>query len=208
MEHHNLMDSRFFSIFTRLADLILLNFIFLLSCLPIITIGASCAALYQVAASMADNRESYILRSYLAEWKKNFKQGTLVWVLCVIMLILCRVNLSILPSMPPGFTKVFLACFQFGTLFILYGLLLYCFSMPLIYKAAFGSMIKNALVLLFKYLPHTLLCLCVHALPFAAAILAPRWAGLVLSIVMAAGFSTAAYIQSRILLHVYKKQRS
>ena len=37
MEHHNLMDSRFFSFFTRLADLILLNFIFLLTCLPIVT---------------------------------------------------------------------------------------------------------------------------------------------------------------------------
>ena len=63
MEHHNLMDSRFFSFFTRLADLILLNFIFLLTCLPIVTIGASFAALYQVGAAMADGRESYILQS-------------------------------------------------------------------------------------------------------------------------------------------------
>ena len=50
------MDSRFFSFFTRLADLILLNFIFLLTCLPIVTIGASFAALYQVGAAMADGR--------------------------------------------------------------------------------------------------------------------------------------------------------
>ncbi len=154
MEHHNLMDSRFFSFFTRLADLILLNFIFLLTCLPIVTIGASFAALYQVGAAMADGRESYIVRSYLAEWKKNFKQGTMVWALCAALLLLCRVNLSILPSMPPGFVKIFLACFQFCTLFFLYGIALYSFSMPPIYKASLGSMLKNALVLLFKYLLH------------------------------------------------------
>lgn len=206
MEHHNLMDSRFFSFFTRLADLILLNFIFLLTCLPIVTIGASFAALYQVGAAMADGRESYIVRSYLAEWKKNFKQGTLVWALCAALLLLCRVNLSILPSMPPGFVKIFLACFQFCTLFFLYGIALYSFSMPPIYKASLGSMLKNALVLLFKYLPCTLLCLCIQALPFAVSLLAPRWAGLVLSMLMAAGFSTIAYIQSLILLHVYKRQ--
>ena len=78
--------------------------------------------------------------------------------------------------------------------------------MPPIYKASLGSMLKNALVLLFKYLPCTLLCLCIQALPFAVSLLAPRWAGLVLSMLMAAGFSTIAYIQSLILLHVYKKQ--
>lgn len=108
--------------------------------------------------------------------------------------------------MPPGFVKIFLACFQFCTLFFLYGIALYSFSMPPIYKASLGSMLKNALVLLFKYLPCTLLCLCIQALPFAVSLLAPRWAGLVLSMLMAAGFSTIAYIQSLILLHVYKKQ--
>lgn len=108
--------------------------------------------------------------------------------------------------MPPGFVKVFLACFQFCTLFILYGIALYSFSMPIIYKPTLGGMLKNALILLFKYLPYTLLCLCIHALPFAVSLLAPGWARLVLSMLMAAGFSTIAYIQSLILLHVYKKQ--
>lgn len=206
MRNHNLMDSRFFSLFTKLADLILLNFIFLLTCLPIVTIGASCMALYQVSASMADKRESYILHSFLAEWKKNFKQGTMVWAVCAFLLFLCQINLSILPSMAPGFAKIFLVCFQFVTMFILYGTALYSFSMPPIYRPAFGSMLKNALVLLFKYLPYTLLCLCIHALPFTVSLLVPKWAGLVLSIFMTVGFSAIAYIQSLVLIHVFNKQ--
>ena len=77
--------------------------------------------------------------------------------------------------------------------------------MPLIYKPTLGGMLKNALVLLFKHLACTLLCLCIHALPFAVSLLAPKWAGLILSLIMAAGFSTIDYIQSLILLHVFKK---
>ena len=120
------------------------------------------------------------------------------------LLLLCRVNLSILPSMPPGFVKIFLACFQFCTLFFLYGIALYSFSMPPIYKASLGSMLKNALVLLFKYLPCTLLCLCIRPchLPCPAGSQVGRSGSFY---AMAAGFSTIAYIQSLILLHVYKK---
>lgn len=39
-------DSRFSRILNRLTELVLLNFVFILTCLPIFTIGASVTALY------------------------------------------------------------------------------------------------------------------------------------------------------------------
>ena len=58
------MDNKFFTVMGRVADLIMLNVVFLICCLPIVTIGASLTALHYVTLKMARNEESYIIRSF------------------------------------------------------------------------------------------------------------------------------------------------
>ena len=53
------MDNKFFTVMGRVADLIMLNVVFLICCLPIVTIGASLTALHYVTLKMARNEESY-----------------------------------------------------------------------------------------------------------------------------------------------------
>ena len=52
------MDNKFFTVMGRVADLIMLNVVFLICCLPIVTIGASLTALHYVTLKMARNEES------------------------------------------------------------------------------------------------------------------------------------------------------
>ncbi len=42
------LDSKFMQVMSRVADLIILNVIYLVTCLPVITIGAASTALYTV----------------------------------------------------------------------------------------------------------------------------------------------------------------
>jgi len=46
------MDNKFFTVMGRVADLIMLNVVFLICCLPIVTIGASLTALHYVTLKM------------------------------------------------------------------------------------------------------------------------------------------------------------
>lgn len=73
------MDGKFFTFITKLSDLLLLNVLFIITCLPILTIGVSLTALYQTTLQLADNTDSYILRNYFSNWKQNLKQGILIW---------------------------------------------------------------------------------------------------------------------------------
>ncbi len=57
-------DSRFSRVLSRLTELVLLNFVFILTCLPILTIGASVTALYSITLKMARNEEGYISSVY------------------------------------------------------------------------------------------------------------------------------------------------
>lgn len=69
----------------RVADLVILNFLFLLCSIPIVTIGASWTALYSVTLKAVKNEESYIAKGFLEGFKENFKQSTIAWL--VILLV-------------------------------------------------------------------------------------------------------------------------
>lgn len=58
------MDNKFMSILGKTGDMILLNLLFLVTCIPFFTIGAALTALYDVSLRMAKNEEAYIIRSF------------------------------------------------------------------------------------------------------------------------------------------------
>lgn len=50
------MDGKFLETFNKITDLVTLNILWLLCCIPIITIGASTSALYQVTLQIAEKQ--------------------------------------------------------------------------------------------------------------------------------------------------------
>lgn len=199
------MDGKFFTFITKLSDLLLLNVLFIITCLPILTIGVSLTALYQTTLQLADNTDSYILRNYFSNWKQNLKQGILIWIPSFIMLILCIFNLSVLPHMPQNLYRTTCLCLQFVLLFFLYGIFLYAFSLPKVYRSSCLNTLRNALFMTFKHLPVTCLCLCISVIPYALIIFLPKITGWILSFFIVIGSSGTAYIHSYILQKVFKK---
>lgn len=73
-------DSKFFNFMSKLGDFVVLNLVFIITCIPVFTIGASFCALYTVCKKRLADEESYIIRGYLAIWKENFKNATIIWL--------------------------------------------------------------------------------------------------------------------------------
>lgn len=63
--------------FSKLVDLLILNFLFVITSLPVITLGASLTALYSVNLKLTKNEESYIIKDYFRSFCGNFKLATL-----------------------------------------------------------------------------------------------------------------------------------
>lgn len=72
---------RFFRTCEKFGDLFLLNVFFTLTCLPVVTIGASFTALYTVTLKMVRNEDVPIKDGYFKAFKRNFKQSTLLWLI-------------------------------------------------------------------------------------------------------------------------------
>ena len=65
------IDSPVMRFLGKVADLMILNLVTLLCCIPVVTIGASLTAMHYVLLKMVRNEESYIVRSIF----KSFKIG-------------------------------------------------------------------------------------------------------------------------------------
>lgn len=79
------LDSPYNRIITKTVQIVYLNFLWLICCLPIVTIGASTTALYYVAMRMARNEEGYITKDFMKSFKLNFRQATILWGIILLI---------------------------------------------------------------------------------------------------------------------------
>lgn len=89
------LDNKFFVFMSKVADVIILNLLFIFTSIPIITIGPSLTALYSVSLKLADGKDPYIANEYFRAWKENFKQSTIVWIILLPISLLLIFNISI-----------------------------------------------------------------------------------------------------------------
>lgn len=108
MSHWFDFDSLIMRFLGRVMDLVLLNLCFIIGCIPIVTIGTSMTAMYSVSLKLVRNEEDYIFQSFWKNWKENFKQSTLVWLLILTLGFLFWIEYHLIHSMPQGAFPYFL----------------------------------------------------------------------------------------------------
>ena len=83
---HNLfrMDSKLMIWACKFADLLWLNLLTGIFCLPVISIGSSLAAMHTVLLSIYRNEEAGIFKSFVRAFAQNFGQSTIIWILYLL----------------------------------------------------------------------------------------------------------------------------
>lgn len=70
-----------FGTLDKITDLLILSMIFLLSSVPVFTMGASFSALYYTVNKVNRHSRGYLWTEFFGSFKKNFKQATLTWLI-------------------------------------------------------------------------------------------------------------------------------
>ena len=78
-------DSAAMRFLTRIADLMILNLVFIVTSIPIVTIGASLTALNFTAMRLARGQSDSTTGDYFRSFRRNFRQATLIWLLVLLM---------------------------------------------------------------------------------------------------------------------------
>ena len=69
----------------KFGDLVFLNLMFVVSCIPVITIGAAVTAMYAYLFKMVDDEEDSLWKGYWGYFKSNFKPATKAWGVLIII---------------------------------------------------------------------------------------------------------------------------
>ncbi len=148
-------DGGIYLFMTRVYQLLVLNFLFLLSCLPIFTIGASMSAAFGTSYKLMKHEEEKLSDTYFKQFKRNFKQSTISWLGIMGLGVLFYFSYPFLK----GFFEIFPFVFFLFALFlgVFFLSVIYLFPMIAKFQSPLPSLFLNSLTLALKHLPFSLL---------------------------------------------------
>ena len=151
------MDSPLMRFLTKIADLMVLNILFCVTSIPLITIGASWTALYSVTLKMVRDEEGSVSRSYFRSFRQNFRQATLLWLGVLVVLALLVLDIRVLNGMTggtaPGLLRVGVEILALLGIMVLQ----YLFPSLARFEASLADTLKNACMMALAHLPKTAL---------------------------------------------------
>ncbi len=182
---------------SRLTDLVLLNLLFLITSIPIVTIGASASALYSVFFRWHRQEESGYVKAYFHAFARDFKEATVLWLAFVMFMAISIFDIWFFfyQTEPLSYLGVL-----FGFLGAM-GLFTYSYAIILVsvFANSFAGTLKNALLMAVAYFPRTLVMALINLFPFLLVGLFPSLAMQFGWFLVLFAFSGGAYLNSLLL---------
>ena len=177
------------------ADLIMLNLLTILCCLPVVTVGAALTALNTAAIKIVRGEETAPVKDYFRAFRVNFKKGTVLGLIFLLVFAVLIVDYlaagNAVSILRPVIAAIALLVLMLGQ---------YAFAMLARYENTLRGTLKNALLLSIGYFPRTL-----GMAVFAAALwlLAIQFLRYGAPILFLFGFSLPCYVTILLLQKVF-----
>ncbi|MBQ1193791.1 MAG: DUF624 domain-containing protein [Lachnospiraceae bacterium] len=144
------LDGPVWGFFSKLGSAFLLSILWTVTSLPVITIGASNAAIYYVMLKIFDEKDVKVVREYFKAFKENFKRATLIWIplLLIILVGLVDVYICMLIGGYLGFVGAILfLCAEI----VLVLFMIYVFPLVGRFENTLKQTVKNGLLMPIKH---------------------------------------------------------
>lgn len=153
-------DGPVMKVMTDVMDLVILNFLTILCCIPIVTAGAAFASLHYVLMQIREDRGGSRIKTFFQQFKGNLKSAIPVWLVFLaagfILFIDYQVYMTSEGSQKWVLIPVFVGGLVFGALFV------WVFPLLSRFENRFAATMKNALILSVGYAPRTLGMIAIH----------------------------------------------
>lgn len=152
------IDGKFYKTMDKVSDCLILNILWLISCIPVITIGAANTALYYTVQKVLRKDEGTVWSTYWRTFASNFKQGTLLWIVFLLLFLLLGYDLYFAYILSGGVSamKVFCVALPILMLIILIWSI-YSFGYIAHIEDRLSVVFKNTFLICIANFPRTLL---------------------------------------------------
>ncbi len=139
----------FFQIyFRKFWKLIVLNAMYLLFCIPIVTFGPATAAMTKILKNFSQERHAFVFSDFFEAFKSNFKQSFIVGIADIVLAILMSIAIYVYGSMAKD--QTYFVTLLILTVSIIYALIMmnfYIFLMIVSTNLGLKDIIRNSFIL-------------------------------------------------------------
>ncbi len=200
------IDSPVMSFLNKLADLMILNFLTILCCIPIITIGPALTALHYVVLKMVRDEEGYIFKSYFKAFKENFLQGMALGIIQLVLFGMLGMDVYMVfrvenRALFPMWIKIALIIVVVMVFFIAQ----WIFPLQCHFYNPIRTTIKNAILIGIAKFPRTIGLGLVWAIPIILTIITIESVPILAPIVLLFGVSAPAMLMAYLYSPAFKQ---
>lgn len=150
------LDNPFFTALGKLVDVVAISLLWLLLCIPVVTIGPASAALYYVVVKVIRRERGYLTREFFKSFKMNFKTGAGAGLIVTFMAIVLYFDRYFVSRYMEGTTGfVMMAIFNAMMVIILISSL-YLFPVLSRFNVGIKQLFKTSIFLAVKHFPSTI----------------------------------------------------
>ena len=158
------IDSPFYKTLGKITNYLILGVVWLIACIPIVTIGPACTALYATHHKVIKNGNGYIWGSFWQQFRANFKQGFLLGLIMLVILVIFGIDFYIL--------LIFQGANNMNLLTVIFAVIAALVIMWMQYWLPYIShiddpiktVLKNTMIMTFAHLPQSILLLLVFGI--------------------------------------------
>lgn len=187
----------------KIGDIVIANLLFILCCIPIITIGPSLTALYHCMLRTVKGNNNGTTKTFFRAFKENFRQSLLVWLGLLAVGFLLFTNIRFLESTASAAGKP-LFYLSLGVTGLVVVLALYIFPVIAAFANTTVNLMKNAYVFAFLHFPSTLLIAVITIFPMYMTYQDLELMPLYACCWFFFGFALTAYVNSLLLYRMFK----
>lgn len=197
-------DSVLFRVLEKSADFVILNLLWVICCIPIVTIGASTTALYYVMLKMARNEESHVAKMFFRAFRQNLKQGCILTIIFIAAGLLLYVDVTHIFSWQSDVKTLLLGIFV-GIIVAALVIVSYAFPLLAQFENTIANTIKNAFMMGIANLPYTIVILVLNMIPVIVLVVFPYIFYAILPFWLLFGIAAISFLNSKMLKSIFEK---
>lgn len=193
------LDSKFMQFMNKFADLMLLNVITVICCIPIITIGPAITAMHYVLLKMYRNEGGYLMKNYFKSFKENFRQSIVLGLIYTAIAVIVIIDIIYIRQMPNVslvieivvIVAAVLSAFSF----------VWVFPLQCRYVNKIRTTVKNSFMVGALNFTKSIMMILISIAP----VLVLAWTNAAVPVVFLLGLTVPAYVQTMLYSKVFDK---
>lgn len=196
-------DNPYFEFMNTLSHFIGVNVIFIVTCLPIITIGPALAGLYTVMIKEAKDEGPYIIKGYLKAFRANLRQGICATLVFLFLTAVFLFNVEFWFTINSA-TGTIIGGIMIAACLLLLICYIYTFPLMSCFENSLKQTMKNSLLIGIQNFKETLILIVALAATTALTFLFSYFAVFMVLL----GFALFTYCSAFLFNRVFKKYES